>query len=70
MLKIVYKYYTQYILKLYISLYINLQLCNATSDEEVKELLMNEEMLDILSEIGYRGIPQRQTLSGVEVIVQ
>jgi hypothetical protein len=45
-------------------------LCNATSDAEVKELLMKEEMLDILSEIGYRGIPQRETLSGVEVIVQ
>jgi hypothetical protein len=38
-------------------------LCNATSDAEVKELLMKEE-------IGYRGIPQREILSGVEVIVQ
>lgn len=32
------------------------------TEEELKDVLMEDECMDILSEVGYRGVPQREKL--------
>ena len=32
--------------------------------------MQSDEMLDIMGDIGYRGIPQREVLTGIDTIVQ
>ncbi len=47
-----------------------LQLTNALTDGEVVEILTNDATLTVLEEIGYRGIPHKESVSTVAPIVQ
>ena len=47
-----------------------LQLVNINSDDEVRNILTKDVNLDILHEIGYSGIPQRETTESAKAIIQ
>ena len=47
-----------------------LQLSSATTDEQVRTTLTSDVVLDVLESIGYTGIPQKETLTGVQPIIQ
>ncbi len=46
------------------------KLSNAKTDKEVQEILQEDDTLDVLEGIGYRGVPQRETLSSVANIIR
>lgn len=46
------------------------QLSSAATDQEVRDALTSDEVLDVLESIGYTGIPQKETLAGVKSIIQ
>ncbi len=43
------------------SIRISLQITNAPDDEKLREVLASDDVLDVLSEVGYTGVPQRET---------
>jgi hypothetical protein len=45
-------------------------LSKLNTDEEVREALTSEATLDILGMIGYRSIPQKETVKSVKAIIQ
>ncbi|PFX11130.1 hypothetical protein AWC38_SpisGene25360 [Stylophora pistillata] len=45
-------------------------LSKATTDAEVRESLMSERTFEVLGMIGYRSIPQRETITSAKAIVQ
>ena len=49
---------------------IVLLLSSATTDEQVRATLTSDVVLDVLESIGYTGIPQKETLTGVQPIIQ
>lgn len=42
----------------------------ANTDDEVKNLLISDSILDVLQELGYTGIPHRETVLSVKSIIQ
>lgn len=46
------------------------QLSSATTDEQVKATLTCDDVLDVLESIGYSGIPQKETVAGIQPIIQ
>ena len=42
---------------------------NASDDEKLREVLVTDDVLDVLSEVGYTGVPQRETKAGVSNIL-
>ena len=44
-------------------------MANATTDEIVRAALTSDDMLDMLESIGYSGILQKETLSGIQPII-
>lgn len=46
------------------------QLSNATTDKQVKAALTCDHVLDVLESIGYSGIPQKETVAGIQPIIQ
>jgi hypothetical protein len=47
-----------------------LQLMGAVDDEKVREILISDEGMEILQEIGYKGVPHRETKSSICSIIQ
>ena len=47
----------------------SLQLNLANSDEEVRAILTEDSGLDALDSIGYRGVPQQETMLSVKEII-
>ena len=43
---------------------------SCSTDEELKQVLMKDNILDILSFVGYRGVPTKETLSSKEAILR
>eukprot|EP00794_Sanderia_malayensis_P012517 gene12518-13801_t len=48
----------------------SLQVSDATNEEQLHNIILTEEVLDILQDIGYTGIPSRETLKTAKNIVQ
>ncbi|KAJ7381358.1 hypothetical protein OS493_001485 [Desmophyllum pertusum] len=46
------------------------RLSSATTDEQVKATLTCDDVLDVLESIGYSGIPQKETVAGIQPIIQ
>eukprot|EP00794_Sanderia_malayensis_P013170 gene13169-14520_t len=49
---------------------IALKISDATNEEQLHNIILTEEVLDILQDIGYTGIPSRETLKTAKNIVQ
>jgi len=45
-------------------------LSSAATDEQVRAILTSDDVLDVLESIGYTGIPQKETLTGIAPIIQ
>ena len=43
---------------------------SCTTDEELRQVLMKDDILNILSFLGYRGVPSKETLSSKEAILR
>ncbi|XP_044170891.1 uncharacterized protein LOC114949567 [Acropora millepora] len=43
---------------------------SCSTDEELRQVLMKDSILDILSFVGYRGVPRKETLSSKEAILR
>jgi hypothetical protein len=52
------------------SIWISLQITSAPDDEELREVLVSDDVLDVLSEVGYTGVPQRETKASVSNIIK
>lgn len=46
------------------------QVQQACNDDQLREVLMTSEGLDILEEIGYTGVPQREKTTSSNSLVQ
>lgn len=46
------------------------QVQEACNDDQLREVLMTSEGLDILEEIGYTGVPQREKTTSSNSLVQ
>lgn len=46
------------------------QVQEACNDDQLREVLMTSEGLDILEEIGYTGVPQREKITSSNSLVQ
>jgi hypothetical protein len=51
-------------------IFIVIKLANAKTDEEVQSILTQDDTLDVLDSIGYRGIPQRETTTSVINVIR
>ncbi len=47
-----------------------LQLIGAVDDDNVRAVLISDEGMEILQEIGYKGVPHRENKSSVNSIIQ
>jgi hypothetical protein len=47
-----------------------LQIKKACDNEKLREILVSDDVFDILAEVGYTGVPHRETLDSVAKIVQ
>ena len=50
--------------------FLVLQLLNATSDTDVQRIVSSESSLELLQELGYTGIPQREALQTSKGLIQ
>jgi hypothetical protein len=48
----------------------DLQLSAASTDDQVQDIIMKEATIDILQELGYTGVPYKETVTTVGQIVQ
>ena len=46
------------------------QLSKATTDEQLRAELTCDEVLDVLEKVGYSGIPQKETVAGIQPVIQ
>lgn len=51
-------------------IFIYFQLANAGSDKDVQAVFLEDDVLDVLDTIGYRGVPQRQSFRSAQDIVR
>ncbi len=47
-----------------------MQLSAASTDDQVQDIIMKEATIDILQELGYTGVPYKETVTTVGQIVQ
>ena len=47
-----------------------LKITSVSDDKMLRELLIRDDILDILGEVGYTGVPHRETLETVNSIIQ
>ena len=43
---------------------------DAEDDEHVRDILLSDEVIDILQQIGYKGVPHRETKTSVTSVIQ
>ena len=46
------------------------QLSKATTDDQLRAELTCDEVLDVLEKVGYSGIPQKETVVGIQHVIQ
>ena len=57
-------------LTFFIHIFLGLKILNATSDKELQEILIQEDVMAALDAIGYRRVPTRESLKNKENLIR